>query len=439
MARENDFRYVISNFDLGNVHVIKRNIDIPISTDRIITVTGPRRAGKTYCLFYLIRNLNDIPSRNILYVNFESERLRNLDANDLETMMKVFYEIDSPDQSKPVYLFLDEIQNVKDWGRWVRSIADRKKFSIYISGSSSKLLSREIATALRGRSIDFMVLPLSFKEFLKFKGMELNREEVERISFRDERGMLLNKLNEYITWGAYPEVVLERDESIKAKILESYYQSTVYKDIGERTGINQAIVSESLLYFAQNYSKYVSVSKTYNYLKGLGYRVSKQTIIGVLNAAKESFFLFNTEIFSRSVKNRMQYPKKVYVVDTGMVRVVKAEGSAGRLIENEVMVELTRRLRGSGSEIYYWKKYGRAEGAEVDFVVKEGIWVKQLIQVTYASSEEEINEREITPLLNASEELRCNNLTVITYDYGAEIEYGNKKVIFIPLWKWLLQ
>lgn len=321
----------------------------------------------------------------------------------------------------------------------MRSIADRKKFSIYISGSSSKLLSGEIATALRGRSIDFMVLPLSFKEFLKFKGMELNREELERISFMDERGMLLNKLNEYITWGAYPEVVLERDESIKAKILESYYQSTVYKDIGERTGINQAIVSESLLYFAQNYSKYVSVSKTYNYLKGLGYRVSKQTIIEVLNAAKESFFLFNTEIFSRSVKNRMQYPKKVYVVDTGMVRALKAEGSAGRLIENEVMVELTRRLHGSGSEIYYWKKYGRAEGAEVDFVVKEWIRVKHLIQVTYASSEEEINEREITPLLNASEELRCNNLTVITYDYGAEIEYGDKKVIFIPLWKWLLQ
>ncbi|MGC8557441.1 MAG: ATP-binding protein, partial [Nitrososphaeria archaeon] len=373
MTREDDFRYVFSNFDLKSVHVIQRDIHIPLKTSRIVAVTGPRRAGKTYCLFGMISNLNAVPSRNILYVNFESERLRNLDANDLETMMKVFYEMSNPDPSKPVYLFLDEIQNVKDWDRWVRSIADRKKFNIYISGSSSRLLSREIATALRGRSIDFMVLPLSFKEFLKFEGVELGIGELERIGFRDERGILLNRLDEYIRWGAYPEIVLESEESIKSKILESYYQSTVYRDIGERTGINQSIVSESLLYFVHNYSKYVSISKTYNYLKGLGYRVSKQTLIEVLNAAREAYLLFTTEIYSKSAKNRTQYPKKVYVVDAGMVRAAKAEHSTGRLMENTVMLELVRRLYGSGSEIYYWKEYGKAEGAEVDFVIKEGI------------------------------------------------------------------
>jgi predicted AAA+ superfamily ATPase len=379
-----------------------------------------------------------VSRENMLYVNFEHERLRNLDANSLEDMIKVFYQLFLPEEKTWIYLFLDEIQNVRDWDKWVRRVYESGKFKIFISGSSSKLSSKEIATALRGRSIDFIVFPFSFREFLKAKKIELKNVEV--LSYLEERGKILRLAEEFVKFGGYPKVVLTEDIDTKEKILRTYYETIFYKDLVERYKVDPILLDAFLRYAVTCFSKQVSISKIYNYLKTLGLKCSKSTLIKFLKYSEEVFFLFPIEIFSYSIKERKQYPKKLYVVDNGIVRAIypDAEKSFGRLMENSVAVELLRRKEGSKFEVFYWKEYGKRNGNEVDFVIREGMSIKKLIQVTYANSKDEIEKREVENLIKASEELKCKDLLIITWDYEGELEVESRKVKCLPLWKWLI-
>jgi predicted AAA+ superfamily ATPase len=394
--------------------------------------------GKTYQMFSIIKALIEkgISKENILYVNFEHERLSSLKAEDLREMMEVYYELFRPEGK--VYLFLDEIQRVDNWEAWVRRVHESKEYYIYISGSSSKLLSKEIATQLRGRSIDFIIFPFSFGEFLKAKKFDV--EDINSFRYSEKFGKLLALLKEYLELGAYPEVVLEKDEEIKVKILRSYYNAIFYRDLVDRFGIeNLSLLDTFLKYCLKNVAKYFSVSKTYNYLKSVGYKCSKQTLLDYLEFSKNVFFLFPVEIFSYSLKEKKQYPRKMYIVDNGIVTAIYPEikGEVGKLMENLVAIEFLRRSElNEKFEVYYWKDY---QQNEVDFVAKEGLEVKQLIQVTYASGKDEIEKREIKSLIKASELLKCNDLLIITWDYEDEIEINRKRIKFLPLWKWLLE
>jgi len=439
MNRKEDFRVVLREWKEKELpEIIEREIKIPLEPNQIVSIIGPRRAGKTYLMYEVIKRLirNGISKDNILYVNFEHERLRNLDANNLREMLEVFYEFFKP--KGKIYLFLDEIQKVKDWEVWLRRIYESKEYYIFISGSSSKLLSKEISTELRGRSIDFIVFPFSFKEFLKAKNFEID----ESIRYSEKFGRLLNLLKEYLQFGGYPEVVLEKDEDIKIKILRSYFNAIFYADIAERFGIkNISLLDVFLKYCIKNSSKYFSASKVYRFLKNAGYKCSKQTILNFLEYSKSAFFIFPFEIFSFSIKSSKQYPKKIYIVDNGIITSLYPElkESFGILMENAVAIELLRRSELSKFDILYWKEYGKSEGKEVDFLIKEGLEIKQLIQVTYASSKDEIERREIKSLIKASELLKCNNLLIITWGYEDEIKENSKVIKCVPLWKWLLK
>jgi len=438
--REEDFRVVLSEWRVRELpELVERELKIPLEPTTIITIIGPRQAGKTFRVFQLIRELSSMVSReNMLYVNFEHERLRNLDANNLEDMIKVFYQLFLPEEKTQIYLFLDEIQNVRDWDKWVRRVYESGKFKIFISGSSSKLSSKEIATALRGRSIDFILFPFSFREFLKAKKIELKNVEV--LSYLEERGKILRLTEEFVKFGGYPKVVLTEDVDTKEKILRTYYETIFYKDLVERYKVDPILLDAFLRYAVTCFSKQVSISKIYNYLKTLGLKCSKSTLIKFLKYSEEVFFLFPIEIFSYSIKERKQYPKKLYVVDNGIVRAIypNAEKSFGRLMENSVAVELLRRKESSKFEIFYWKEYGKRNGNEVDFVIREGTNIKKLIQVTYANSKDEIEKREVENLIKASEELKCKDLLIITWDYEGELEVENRKIKCLPLWKWLI-
>ncbi len=437
--RDDDFRAVLIKWKVQEIpETFNREIEAPLDTRKIISIVGPRRAGKTYLMFILIKKLaKRLKKDNILYVNFEDERLRNLDARDLETMIKIYYEIFKPEGDKPVYFFLDEIQNVKDWDKWVRRIHDEGKYRLYLSGSSSKLLSREISTSLRGRNIDVVVFPLSFREFLKIKGITFKKELLKYLE--EERGKILRYLKEYIEFGGFPEVVLE-DEKIKEKILESYYNAIFYRDLVERFRIrNISAFEEFTRYCLSNHAKYLSISKAYSYLKSLGFKIGKAKLLDYMRYYNEIFFIFPLEIFSYSIKDKKQYPKKIYVVDNGLIRVSKVETSLSRLMENTVFLELLRRSEIFNKfQVFYWKEYGKAEGKEVDFVLKEGTKVKELVQVTYASTREEVKDREVSSLIKASKELKTKKLMIITWDYEGTEKIDNKKIEFIPLWKWLL-
>ncbi len=437
--RDDDFRAVLTRWKVQEIpEMFDREIDVPLDTRKIISIVGPRRAGKTYLMFILIKKLEKrLKKDNTLYVNFEDERLRNLDARDLETMIKIYYELFKPEEDKPIYFFLDEIQNVKDWDKWVRRIHDQGKYRLYLSGSSSKLLSREISTSLRGRNIDIVVFPLSFREFLRVKGIEFNENMIKYLE--DKRGKILRYLKEYIEFGGFPEVVLE-DERIKEKILESYYNAIFYKDLVERFRIrNISAFEEFTRYCLSNHAKYMSISKAYKYLKSLGFKIGKAKLLDYLNYYQEIFFIFPLEIFSYSIKDRKQYPKKIYVVDNGLIRASKAETSLSRLMENTVFLELLRRSEFFNKfQVFYWKEYGKAKGKEVDFVLKEGTKVRELIQVTYANTRGEIKDREVNSLIKASKELKAKKLVVITWDYEDAEIIDDRKVEFISIWRWLL-
>lgn len=432
MQRKDDFMQVISEWFLQDIpKTIERDISIPLDTEVIISIVGPRRSGKTFLMYTIIKKLREhVPKGNILYINFEHEKLRNLDANDLSDMISVYYEVSRIDRNEKIYLFLDEIQVVSGWSRWVNRIYESKDFHIYLSGSSSKLLSRELSTELRGRSIDFTLLPYSFKEFLMVNGISL--QDINELLHSEKRGIIMGALRDYIKIGGFPEVVSLGD--VGEKLLKSYIDTIIIKDVGERFRIEPSILSAFFDYAISAYAKYFTGSKTYNYLRTLNYRISREFPLEIMDHFTEVFALFQLEIFAFSVKSRRQYPRKLYVVDTGIINARVRIAEIGRLIENIVFIELCRRSEYFAKfQVYYWKEYGKAEGREVDFVIMDGNTVIELINVTFASSREGIPEREISGLLMAAKELKSIRKTIITWDY---LESG--EISFTPLWYWLL-
>jgi predicted AAA+ superfamily ATPase len=417
--------------------IVSRELALPTSLTQIVSVVGVRRCGKTYLLLDTIKQmLKGLEKDNVIYANFEHERLRNLDAGDLEELLVAHREIFEPNVAKPAYLFLDEIQNVRDWDKWVRRVYDEGRFRIFITGSSSKLLSREIATSLRGRCLSFTLYPFSFSEFLKAKNYPINN--VAEIQYSEEKGKVLKLLREYLEFGGFPEVVLAKDEETKNRLIFSYFETIFYKDIVERYKVkNLALLDNFLRYAINNYSSYLSLTKMEKYFKTTGIKCSKKTLANFLRYSETVFLLSPVEIFSYKVKDRMQYPRKIYCVDTGIVnRFAKFSENLGKLTENVAYLELRRRFEAPRHEIFYWKDH---QQREVDFVVKEGLRVKQLVQVCWDPTDEETKKREIRGLVKAMEEFKLKGGLVLTGDFEGEEKIGGRRILYKPLWKWLLE
>src|SRR3989344_8348578 len=293
---------------------------------------------------------------------------------------------------------------------------------------------KEIPTELRGRFLEIKIFPLSFKEFLRFKKLDLDLKILDYSE--KEKSALLKALTEYITYGGLPEVVLE-DENKKLELGQSYYSTVIKRDIIERYNIKNEESLKALLKLLLD-SKEYSVNKTYNTLKSLGYEIGKSTVQKYISYIENSYFAFSLPIFSYKIKDQMQYPKKIYFIDNVFINSISTRflDNFGRLYENIVAVELKRQKK----ESYYWKN---TEKEEVDFVIKEGTQVKQLIQVCYDISDQDTKKRELRALLKASKDLKCNNLLIINTDNSGveEVEWFGikRKVKFIPLWKWLLE
>ena len=414
----------------------KRDIEIPLDSIKIITIIGPRRSGKTYCIFYLINQLlKNIPKKNTLYINFEDERLLNINVNDLDNIITLYNELANPDANKNIYLFFDEIQNIKHWELYIRRIYDTFHYKIYITGSSSKLLSREFSTSLAGRNLEYIIMPLSFKEYLDFN----NKKYSELIGYTDKRGYVLSELNNYFLYGGYPEIVLENNNDVKLKILKSYYNTIFARDMAKHFNISEINVLDSFLKFLISiYSKYFSISKTYNLFKTLGYKISKNKLLEFLFDSEEIFFLFSLKIYNRSESKKFSYQKKIYIIDSGFINALKNEEAIPRIMENNVFLELYKRSLENNTNVAYWKEYGKSNGKEIDFVLYDSMNVLELIQVTFISEKNEIKERETSSLISGSKLLNCHKLTIITWDCEGEIKLKNEKITLIPLWKWLL-
>jgi len=397
----------------GLPKLLEREVTLPVDKDYIITVTGGRRSGKTYLLYQTIKKI--IEGRiatfdEILYVDFEDYRLRGISVKDLDKIIKAFIELTG---KQPKYIFFDEIQNVKDYGSWFRK---RLNARVFLTGSSSELTPQKIADELRGRSVNFEIYPLSFREFLKFKGFSYT----PLIDYTPQRGKILSLLREYLYYGGYPAVVLEEGKG-KIALLKSYFESVIVRDLSI---VKPPIAELFASFIISNYSNPLSMNKVYNYLRSLGVKIGKETVLELFSKARDTYFAFLVEEFERSESKRRANPKKVYIIDTGYPTALGYEFSISRAMENAVYIELLRR---GFKEVFYWK--GKKE---VDFVVSEKFEPKSLIQVTYAS--DRVEEREVEGLMEARSALKVDDALILTWDYEGEVK-GFKA---LPLWKWLL-
>ena len=418
--------------------VIERRVDlvdyIRMEPRKIIVITGFRRTGKTYLTYLLITRLLEEKSKSreqVVYVNFEDERIP-LEPTFLTGLLPT---IKKTHTGQLEFLFLDEIQNIPNWSRWLRRVYDTEEIRFFVTGSSSKMSSREIPTELRGRFLEVKIYPLSFTEFLRFKGITINEETVEYSE--DESGKMMRALKEYLEFGGMPEVVLA-SEGKKAELIHSYYNTVVRRDLIERFKIRNEESLKALLRLLLNSTSY-TISKLYNNLKSLNYEVGKGTIQSYLSYIEDSYFIYSLPMFSFKIKNQLQYARKIYFTDTAFLNVLSARFSknSGRLYENLVFIELKRRQANDpNQEIFYWRSQRKEE---VDFVLKHGLKVEQLIQVCYDVNDYDTKKRETKALLKASKELKCNNLVVITEDYEAVEEINGKMIKFITLCSWLLR
>ncbi|NPA12728.1 MAG: ATP-binding protein, partial [Aquificae bacterium] len=246
MKRKDIFKELIVEFQERELPtIVERDIAIPTNTKKIISVIGVRRSGKTYILFQTVKNLlKSVPIEKIVYINFEDERLE-LKAEELSLLIEAYKELYPEIPLSEVYFFFDEIQNVKGWERFVRRVYDNYSQNIFITGSNSKLLSTEIATSLRGRTITYKVFPLNFKEFLRFKNFKFSEKYLHSLG---KRAILKNLFSEYMRFGGFPEVVRVEDRDLKIKILQGYFEVMLYKDVVERYQIKSPVI---LKYFTK--------------------------------------------------------------------------------------------------------------------------------------------------------------------------------------------
>ncbi len=420
--RKERLRMLIEEYWRNDIPVaIERDIDIDLSSRFIVDIVGPRRAGKTYLMYLTIRKLLEegVSKKNTIYINFERRILYPLTPEYFNDLVEIIYEEGIEGK---IYLFLDEVQRVNEWEKFVRSIYDEfgSRIKIFVSGSTSKLTSSAMSTLLTGRHITRIVLPLSFREFLRFRNYEVPEVPVESDIVKIKK-----LLNEYIEYGGFPEVVLMKR---KEEYIETLFQDIVLRDVAPR--VNNPLVLEDLAYFLTSIAgKLLSFSKLVRLLKARGIKISVPTLEKYFYFLKDAFLFFDTRIYSYRIRDQLQYPRKIYCVDTGFVNYFgfKFSEDRGRMLENLVALELLRR----GKKIFYWKDQ---RGREVDFVVVKGSKVDELIQVSYDVSDPDTLKREVDAIQIASAELKCKKKTVITWDYEE-----NGETRFVPLWKWLLE
>lgn len=402
--------------------IIERDVDAEklrsfLSHPDILTVLGVRRCGKSLLSWMLLRGLR------FGYVNFFDERLAGFEAKELGKLLEVFYQLYGADLE---FMVLDEVQHVSGWERFVSRMRTSKK--MIVTGSSSRLLSSELATLLTGRHVDFVLYPFNFREFLRIRGVELG--ENWQYSTRGV-STVKSMLEEYLRTGGFPEA-----SRFGRRILVSIYSDALEKDVVSRHRVKKTVaLKEFARYLISNVSSEFSFSK----LRRILNIRDVHTIKNYAGWVSEAYLLFFLERFSPKLKLQFISPKKAYCVDNGIVTSIgfRVSENFGRLMENLVAVELLRRRSYSFSdfEVFYWRDY---QQNEVDFVVKNGLNIKQLIQVTYASGRDEVNPREVKALLKASGELRCKDLLVVTWDYEDETVSNGRKILYVPLWKWLL-
>lgn len=417
-----------------------RQIHMPRITGKANVIIGMRRSGKTYYMYQEMDQLisEGVNKTDLLYLNFEDDRLNLYAPQFLDNVLETFFRMNPHARSRQSYLFLDEIQIVPDWERFVRRVLDTENARIYISGSSAKMLATEVASVLRGRGISIEVLPFSLTESAIHAGLEIPDKWPPGSRLRSH---LEAHIQSYLDQGGFPEVQ-GIDDQDRTRILQDYVEIVLFRDVIERHGIENITAAKVFTHtILQMTGKLFSVNKTYRHLKSQGLKISKDTLHALVNHLSDAYLVFLIPIFRQSPKARSINPRKVYIIDPGLARAMSHEAATdrGTRLENAVYLELRRRLDyGLIGQVSYYKSQS---GREIDFIIgnpTDGS-VKQVIQVCESIENSETRQREILALQEGMEELRVSDAIIVTLRQEETLQTSNGIIQIIPAWKWFFQ
>lgn len=425
MKKKQLLKQIIRDFHLSeNFDVKPRNIQPPIDTKKIITLIGVRRCGKTSIFYHMINQLIEkIEKTKILFLNFEDERFE-LNSDELDLILQAYMELYPSYKLSECYFFFDEIQNIPNWEKFIRRMYDTISKNIFITGSNSKLLSSEIATSLRGRTLNFEIFPLSFKEYLSFKDIEVDFYSSKSLAF------IKNAQESFLKNGSFPEILF-LEEIYANKTLQEYFNVLLYKDLAERYNITNTVALKFFLKrIISSSTKQISINKIFNELKSSGIKIGKNTLYEFLEYVQNIYLALTLQKYDNSLINKELGEKKIYSIDIGLNNATEFRFSddIGKSLKNAVFLELKRKE----FDIYYY----RTSKSECDFLVFDKNTISDIIQVTFDMSDENTKSREIKGLIEACKNFDLKSGTIITFDSEDELIENGIKIKIIPFYKW---
>lgn len=391
--------------------------------DKAVVIVGPRKAGKSYYLYKLAGK-----ESNSIIINFEDAIISNIKKDDLNEIIECTKELFG---LKRFIFYFDEIQNVIGWENFIISLLN-EHYEVFITGSNSRLLSKEIATSLRGKSISYLMLPFSFKEYLTVKNVQVDKDSM----YGDGIFEVKRRFNTYLKEGGFPEIVLSDSPDLKNKIINNYKDSVLYKDLVDRLSFkNIDLVEITISYFMNLFGNAFSISKFEDYLKSHKIRYSLEDIYRIIRALEDVFLAGFVKQYFKSHKKREISKSKVYLFDTSYITFLTKESEDyGRILENVIFIELFRRQKDiENRNIFY---YVSDSNKECDFIVqnKESI---EAIQVCWNLNDKN-REREIKGLIGALQKFKIKEGMIITNDQEEKIEIDGRTINVVPAWKWAL-
>ncbi|MGM9759773.1 MAG: ATP-binding protein [Parabacteroides sp.] len=409
----------------------KREEHLPLHAGQIITIPGVRRSGKSSKMKLVINDLvkAGVSPQNILWMGFDDERLADMSRQDLNEILEAYRELYPTTPLSEVYMFFDELQNIEGWELFIMRVHKSYCKHIYISGSNAKMLSQEIATSLRGWALEYRTYPLSFTEYCHFLSIP-----TQRLSERQTTQLRL-AWDDYNRYGGFPEVVLTQDRLLRDKLLQTYYNAMLFRDLVERHNIsNIGVLRYFIKRIMNNVTKPTSINSLYNDIRSQGLKISKDELYKWAEYLCESFMFIRISRYTPSLIAEETGLKKYYFIDNGMRQNILLPHSQdnGKLLESNVFLHLCRTCGELEKVTYFMKE------KECDFVLQREDQVLQLIQVCWQIDDDETREREIAGLLEASKVTHCDNLSIITHHQEDIIEQNGLTIHVIPAWKWML-
>jgi uncharacterized protein len=410
---------------------IPRRLCIETIHGKATVCIGVRRSGKSTYLFQIIQRLlaSGVSPQNVLYLNLFDDRLHYLRQDNLDLIVEAYYTLyPEKKNTETVYCFFDEIQSVPGWESFVDRLMRTEKCEIYLTGSSARMLSKEIATQMRGRALSWEIFPFSFREFLDCKG--INSEG----AFSTTKRLLVQKaFEEYWETGGFPEVA-GLGRHLRIKIHQEYFHSILFRDLVERHEVSHPKAVIDLAHrLVDNVASLYSVNNLTGYLKSLGHKAPKAAVSDYLAWAEDAYFLFTVRLFDPSLARSNANPKKIYCIDHALVTSVSSGIliNSGHLLENLVFLSLRR----AHPQLYYYKT---RTGREVDFIVSTAGRSQRLIQACESMTDPKTRKRELTALSEAMAELGLQTGIIVTRNENERIETDGGTIEVLPAWRFLL-